>query len=196
MTSKVLIDINDIDNEIQVLHLMAQLAELVDGNRSSHDLGLGYMLFFHEDRVCVTHQQEDWKEMMLTLVSAKVDRDRIYDYSGSNAEPYMQPGNIFLYNENNLTTFKEFRTVDFDAFITHQVHLEDFRDPSSEGTLFQLSTVLEPEVLLGVVLNSQMYNFLMPDMVHYRRTALRVLKIPYDTIIPALVKIIEERHGR
>lgn len=194
MTNNVLIDIDDIDNEVQVLHLMAQLADLVDGNKSSHDLGSGYTLFFHEDRVCITRRPEDWTTMLFTLISAKVDRDRVHD---SDSEPYMTAGSIFLYNDSNLTTFKEFYSDDFtDLVTTHEVVLEDFRDESSGGTLFQLSTVLEPEVLLGVVLNSQMYNFLMPDLVHYRRTGLRVVKLPYDTIIPALVKVIEEHHGR
>lgn len=195
MTDKVLIDVNDIDNEIQVLHLMAQLAELVDGSKSSYELCSGYKLFFHHDRVCVTLTPEDWTSMMITVISAKVDRNKVYD--NTDAEPYMQPGNIYLYNDSGLTTFLEFSSAKFDSNITtHEVHLEDFREPSSESTLFQLSTVLEPEVLLGVVLNSQMYNFLIPDMVHYRRTGLRAHKLPYDEFIPALVKVIEERHGR
>lgn len=195
MTDKVLIDVNDIDNEVQVLHLMAQLAELVDGNKKTYELCPGYTLFFHHDRVSVTRTPEDWTSMLFTCISAKVDRNRIYD--NSDSEPYMQPGNIYLYNENALTTFLEFKSVQFDNQITtHEVLLEDFRDPSSESTLFQLSTVLEPEVLLGVVLNSQMYNFLIPDMVHYRRTGLRIHKLPYDEFIPALVKVIEEHHGR
>lgn len=197
MRDKVLIDVNDIDNEVQVLHLMAQLAELVDGNKSTYELCPGYKLFFHHDRVCVTRTPEDWTSLMFTCISAKVDKNRIYDSSASDEEPYMQPGNIYLYNENKLTTFLEFKSSQFDnQVITHEVLLEDFREPSSESTLFQLITVLEPESLLGVVLNSQMYNFLIPDMVHYRRTGLRVYKLPYDEFIPALVKVIEERNGR
>ena len=194
---KAIIDINDIDKEIEVLHLMAQLAELVNGDRSSHKLDVEYTLHFQEERVVLVHQPQEWTEIALTIISAKVDKDRVYDSSNSDAEPYMMPGNIYLYNDSNLTTFKEFESTELENSVkTHEVVLEDFRDPSSESTLFQLSTLLEPEVLLGVVLNSQMYNFLMPDMVHYRRTALRNVKIPYDVIIPALVKVIEERHGR
>lgn len=182
----------DIQKEVQLLHLSALLAELVDGTRRTHKISDKYTLFMMENRISLVCYSNIGKQQ---IVSACISKDE--DSGHSDDSPFMTLGNIYIYNKYAQTKLQVYSIGAMTKEETeYEVILEDFREESSESTVFQLQTVLNDDHVLGIVLHSQVYNFLLPGMEHYRRTHVDKIELDYDELLDSITKIIEVEHGR
>lgn len=185
----------NVEKEIQILHLMALCAELVDGTKRTHKINDRYIMYMMETRASIVEfGSADPRGIQRTIISACWNPDGP-DWNNGDV-PYMTPNDIYIYNTSACSTFEVYTDRSYaNLSEVYDPVLVDLRDPESESTLFQLSTVVSPEVLLGIALHSQVYNYLLPELVHYRRTFIDAEQ-DYDTLISALENIIEVEHGR
>lgn len=182
----------DFDKEVQLLHQMAFLAELVDGTRRTHKISDKYTMFMMETRVSLVCNSEYGNKQVISACVVNEEDDSVSDDA-----PFMTPGNIYIYNRNANTKIKLYsQAVDMSKqYEEREVLLVDFRDRSTESDIFQLQTVMNTDEVLGVVLHSQIYNFLLPGLEHYRRTFVEAIPLDYDELLHSITKIIEAEHA-